>query len=321
MRPSTLDRLPLRCPSCLKTTDAQRHAAARLELSQVDRETPAGIEQGTLVCRAPACGRRFPILDGVPILVDDLHRYLSVERHAILRRRDLPAWAETLLDLPLSADDPERAAQSIANAYDVAHHDPAPAELADLARPFRAFVEEALDRHGPPPSGESLGLDVGCAAGGFTALLARHVGTAAGLELRFPLARTARERVGVEPTAPAFLAADAESPPFPDAAVDVVLALNLIDSVPRPSRILAALDRLLRPGGLLVVTTPFAYLETLTPLAEQLDERELLARLTEGGLGYQILEDHPRVPWHVPGGERRHHVFLVRALGLRKADT
>ena len=50
---------------------------------------------------------------------------------------------------------------------------------------------------------------------------------------------------------------------------------------------------------------------------EQLDERELMTRLAKR-LGYRVLEDHERLPWHVPGGERRHHVFLVRALALRK---
>ena len=65
MRPSALDRLPLRCPACLRTADPQRRDAARLELAQADRETPAGVEHGTLACRTPGCGRRFPILDGV----------------------------------------------------------------------------------------------------------------------------------------------------------------------------------------------------------------------------------------------------------------
>jgi SAM-dependent methyltransferase len=275
------------------------------------------VEVGTLVCRRPGCGRHFPVIDGLPILVADLPAYLADQRASILRRRDLPEWAQTLLDLPLGEGDAERAAEHASATWQTAHWETPAPELAEIARPFPALVGALLDRHLPRGGRRRrLGLDAGAGAGAFTLALARRMDVAVGLELHFATARAARERVrrqrdGRRAT---FVVADAENPPFPEGAFDVVLALNLLDVVAHPTRVFAALDRCLRPGGLLVVTTPFAYTEARTVLAEQLDEAELLALLDD----YEILDDHPRVPWHVPIDDRHHHVFLVRALAARR---
>jgi SAM-dependent methyltransferase len=278
---------------------------------------------GTLACAAPpGCGREYPVIDGLAIVVDDLAGYLREERRVILRRRDLPAWAHELLDLDLDDGDPERRrAQSLA-AYAAAYPAPPDPALAGLAAGLPAFLDRCLAAHAPRGAG-TRGLDAGAGTGGFTALLARHVDHAVGFELAFDRARRAREdaRARGGGRRPWFAVASAEVPPFDAASFDVVTALNVLDAVRHPRRLLAALHRCLRPGGLLVVTTPFTYASARTPLAEQLDEDELLPWLAAlgGAPGYEVLEDEPRVPWHLPTGDRHHDVYLVRAIAARKA--
>lgn len=54
----------------------------------------------------------------------------------------------------------------------------------------------------------------------------------------------------------ALVRADAAYPPFRDGSFDVILALDVIEHVRDDERALAALGRLLRPGGRLVIFTP-----------------------------------------------------------------
>ena len=52
---------------------------------------------------------------------------------------------------------------------------------------------------------------------------------------------------------------------------DLVLMANLIDRLPDPSRCLADLPRLINPGGWLVITSPYTWLEEYTPREKWLD--------------------------------------------------
>jgi putative 4-mercaptohistidine N1-methyltranferase len=52
---------------------------------------------------------------------------------------------------------------------------------------------------------------------------------------------------------------------------DLVLMANLIDRLPDPAACLARLPELVRPGGGLIITSPYTWLEEYTPRAKWLD--------------------------------------------------
>ena len=126
--------------------------------------------------------------------------------------------------------------------------------MSYLERVFRATEEEnrrAILRLLPPGRGGSL-LDVGTNTGAFTTRVAARIGATrvAGVELIEEHAAAARAR-GIE-----VVSADIDDGlPFPDAEFDTVHANQIIEHVRRTDAFLCSLRRVLRPGGLALIST------------------------------------------------------------------
>jgi 2-polyprenyl-3-methyl-5-hydroxy-6-metoxy-1,4-benzoquinol methylase len=94
--------------------------------------------------------------------------------------------------------------------------------------------------------------------------------------------------------------------PFASGSLDVVIASEVVEHLPRPERVFKELSRVLAPGGLLLVTMP---VESHTPAHIQaLNSAKDLCGLIEGaGLTVSGIE----TKWHVSYGDDRKHVFAV----------
>jgi SAM-dependent methyltransferase len=130
----------------------------------------------------------------------------------------------------------------------------------------RRTVERARDTHGTsnsdallavvrslvaPLGSDSVVVDVGCGTGRLHAVLrgcfARYVGVDVVGYDGFPDAADA-EFVGLDLDAPEI--------PLPPASADVVCCIETIEHLENPRALARQLDRLAKPGGLIVVTTP-----------------------------------------------------------------
>ena len=152
----------------------------------------------------------------------------------------------------------------------------------------RRCVEQGVDLERLPSS--ARGLDLGCAVGGATFELARHCTEVIGVDAsrafiaaaqrlqregRHPVERaeegalTTRLTVTRDPEIEAgrirFACGDAQALPADLGDFDVVLACNLVCRLPDPMKLLTRLPALVRPGGQLLLTTPFTWLEAYTP--------------------------------------------------------
>ena len=95
-------------------------------------------------------------------------------------------------------------------------------------------------------------LDLGCGSGYGTADLARVADTAVGVDLApEAIAYANRHFPGVE-----FLLCSASAVPFPAASFDLVSAFEVIEHLEDWRGLLAEAQRLLKPDGLLIVSTP-----------------------------------------------------------------
>jgi SAM-dependent methyltransferase/uncharacterized protein YbaR (Trm112 family) len=268
------------CPRCR----AQGAGDHRLRLAAVLDEAGGDVRSGILHCPNPACLREYPILDGVPLLVPDVQRYVADNLAYLNARADLPpALASLLGDCagPNSPFDVERQHLSI-YAWDAfADLDPQEPRGAGpspgaVVRCLERGIELAGDRREAPV------IDVGCAVGRSTFELAARVdGLVLGVDLSVPMLRLAqgvlrnarvrypRRRVGVVYDVrefPAsfpgnervdFWACDALALPFADGAFAQAIALNVIDCVASPLELLGGLARVLREGSSAVLSTPY----------------------------------------------------------------
>ena len=95
-------------------------------------------------------------------------------------------------------------------------------------------------------------LDIGCGTGYGTAELAGEAKLAAGIDVSREAVQYAREHYPQS----RFLQASADALPFAGDSFDLVTAFEVIEHLPDFRRLLAESRRVLRPGGLFLVSTP-----------------------------------------------------------------
>lgn len=280
------------CPACRLTG-----TLAPLGLACVEEERNEDVRSGLLGCES--CGTRYPILDGLPVLVADLNRFLSDNLFYLAMRRDLTPGLTALLAEATGPGAGLDAIRQHVSSYGWDHwadHDPAEA-AGEQVQPGQAarVLGQLLDGL-PGPLAEGPILDLGCGAGRTVMELAERTGRLVlGLDLSVPLARVAqdavvggqvaydRRRGGLHFERRAFEVpaqeradiwiADALALPFADESFALVTALNLLDCVGDPRQALAEFGRVLSPGGACALATPFDWSGAATPFSHWLGGR------------------------------------------------
>lgn len=99
-------------------------------------------------------------------------------------------------------------------------------------------------------------LDVGCGAGQFLVELAERDFEVAGVDLAEGMVEASSSRLATLGLDADVRVANVERLPFDDGSFDVVTALGLIEYLPDPTDALREFQRVLAPGGHLIVTAP-----------------------------------------------------------------
>jgi len=256
--------------------------------------------------------------------------------------------------------EPEREKEGMTAYYDaeatrdeyLRFHFPESDELAALLAPLPApplgeRFPVGVRRFWDPAPG-ALALDLGCACGRMTLELARDHAVAVGMDrsallvaaaravastgrARYPAVVEGHVRRAVDvpvevPGRVAFHVGDAHAPPYADGRFATVVALNLVDRVGDPARCLAAAGRLVRPGGLLIVSSPYTW------KAEYADPARWLGgvvrddgRPVHGAEGVREalgpsyrLEREGRLPFYIPWHDRSGQLAVAHVQRFRK---
>jgi SAM-dependent methyltransferase/uncharacterized protein YbaR (Trm112 family) len=300
------------CPSCRVRGDAD----APLAIAIVEAGSSDDIESGIVGCSA--CGAEFPVIDGMPVLVPDIRRFVQDNLFYLLARTDLPPALESLLGDASGAGSGLESIRQHVSSYVWDHwadQDPAEQGAAPGAAMPGSVVRalaQGLDMVSADlPDGPLL--DIGSGPGRPVAELAARTGRMVlGIDLSVPLARAARKalvggevdyprrRVGLvyerrrfsvsrpDPGLMDMWICDALALPFPAESFALTTAMNVLDCVSRPRHALVELDRILKENGAAVMALPFDWTGHVTPIEEWLGGHS--QRAPHGGHGEAIVE-------------------------------
>jgi SAM-dependent methyltransferase len=332
-------------------------------VAQAIARTDSAIIQGILHC--PDCRHEYPVLHGIPVIVPDLTALLAERGIELLLRDDLDPALESLLGDAIGPDswfDVMRQVQST-YAWD-AYADLDPAEASVPDGPLPGAVRRCLARllalaaAAAPPTAVRRVLDVGCAAGRTSFDLAAchpdalvlgvdiHLGllriargAAAGL-VSYPRRRIGlaydRRRFAVDLPADRvdFWACDGLALPFAPGQADLAVALNLLDCVANPRRLLESLTLAVGAGGRILLATPYDWSARATPLAswlgghsqraEHAGAGEAFLHALVGGApehaipGLACLAEQSDFPWQTRLHERSAIHYRTHLLALRR---
>ncbi len=313
------------CPGC-RTRDGDV-----LELRTLER---AG--EDVLGC---ACGRRYPIVDGVPIVLGDPAGLFRGEIAAIVER-DISPEVAALLAAHGGDDAPYARMLEHLSIYLDAHW----GDRADPPPEAGGFgAREIVERIGRLPR-VARAVELGCSVGRIVAeLAADHV---VGIDLQPGAVRRARRildgerveyarrmvgrhyagasiEVSAVPARRTLICGDVLDPPLIPGHYDRVVALNMLDSVPRPRLLLAVADGLCRPGGELVLASPYSWQSSVMEDGERIGgadpAADVAALLRAGIAGRYEIEEEADVSWTLRRDARSQVVYRVHYLRARKA--
>lgn len=219
---------------------AGRQIERRSTVDSQFKPTVGAIDSVKVAC--PVCGA-----DEALLFMEMRDRLLGLDGHFYLMR---------CRHCGLIYQSPQLAAAELAHYYPPEYHPFLPA-IEDEPLPWRRWDRRrGVDRRCRAViarAGVRTGrvLDVGCATGIFLDGMRRWGWETLGVEPNPVASAYARERLGLE-----VITAELETAGLLEAAFDVVTLWDVLEHVPNPRRTLTEVARVLRPGGLLVLSLP-----------------------------------------------------------------
>jgi SAM-dependent methyltransferase/uncharacterized protein YbaR (Trm112 family) len=297
------------CPVCRPSPDS----GSPLRLAHRIREEGGHIVEGALHCTNSNCLREYPIMDGIPLIVANIRQYIAANILPIYARRDLSDFTESILGDCCGSGSVFEVTRQHLSSYAWDHYgDLDPQQLPGDPRPgaMRKTLELGQELAGLVPAGPVV--DAGCSVGRSSFTLAdRGAELVLGVDLNFGMLRVAAEvlRHGIvryplrqtglvyqrhefpvsfaHPDKVDFWACDAAALPFATGTFSLATSMNLLDCVYAPRELLASIGRVLKTGGKVILTCPYDWSPSSTPVEAWLGGHS--QRTPQAGAGEPVL--------------------------------
>jgi SAM-dependent methyltransferase len=339
--------LPLICPACRVRSERGREMHTVSVTTTLRHASDGSIDSAILTCDNEACRRRYPVLGGVPIIVADAVTHTARFSVALVEG-ELAPELQALLAEPGPDDAPYAQTVEHLSIYLDTHWGDRAAPAPEGPTPpfgMAALAHKLAERARVKVA---RAVELGCGVGRGVQALARGAELAVGLDLApaplrrarhilagaaLPYARRIAGRhyqtatiAAAPPVAnTALVCGDALDPPLAPSSFERVAALNLLDALPSPPRLLSVLDGLCAPGGELIVATPYAWQSAIVADEHRLGTHDPAAELRrrlvagEGLEARYAVEDEDELAWSLRRDARSATVYRVHWLRARKA--
>jgi len=277
------------------------------------RETGDECVEGFLSCNT--CNSQFPIIQGVPIILQNFHDYARrrimtygkwIMNSKSSKLKDFLRSIGTKIHLPTS-NDPYEEHNSLYKAYLYNHyHYHFDDRLLSLFKRkiepdhiYRMLGKKNLNLKG-------IGLDIGCSIGLSTFELAKILPFVFGVDLSFSFILKARKIMrnkmskNIE-----FLVSDAVNLPFESSYFQSIIALNLVDRVD-PNKLLVSINRCIKDNGKLILIDPYHFVNNGTDQFDSIRIRKIIEKF-----GYKISSNESYIPWIVKMNKRAYLFYFV----------
>ena len=322
------------CPGCRSHAHDERDGI-RIDVRTLDR---AG---DVLACE---CGRRYPVVDDLPIVMADPSGFYANEIASILERDLAPSLAQMLVE-DMADDAPYARLLEHVSIYLDAHwgdrSKPSP-DGPGAAFGMQPLVDKIAER-----AGQRVGMavELGCSAGRILAELADGADRVVGVDLQFGVLRRARKLLAGEKLAfnrrvagrkysiatltgrradgVTLVCGDALDPPLVPGMFERVVALNVLDSVRSPRQLLAVVAGLCKRGGEVILSSPYNWQSGIVEEGERFGgdnpAKALVSMLRDGELGAAFeIEDEAELPWTLRRDARSAVAYCIHYVRARK---
>ena len=269
--------------------------------------------EGFLSCSI--CNSRFPIIQGVPIILQNFHHYAR-QRIATYGKWILISKSAKLKDFLRSIgekipsptyNDLYEENNSLYKAYlHNSHHNHFDNRLSSLFKRkiepnhiYRMLGKKNLDLKG-------IGLDIGCSIGSSTFELAKKLPFVFGVDLSFSFILEARKIMrrkkckNIE-----FLVSDATNLPFESRYFQSIIALNVVDRVD-PNKLIVSINKCIKDNGKLILVDPYHFVDDDTDRFDSIKVRKIIEKS-----GYKIRSNESYIPWILKMNERAYLFYFV----------
>lgn len=220
-------------------------------------------------------------------------------------------------------------------------NDPSSQQLAESNKRCEDFYRALLSLAVPYLDRESVALDIGCGSGRLTGEMSRRSRLSIGIDFSPEMIKAASQIIlenkntdirlqipfsnsqtyeatvaGWERSNCAFVIADCMTLPIAARSIDVITCANLLHRIADPQKAINEIQRVLRPGGVLIVSNSYDWQKEFTNASDWFDS--LTSVLSESD--WHLQEELDWVPFTTPIFQRKtttkyNHLQSFRKLG------
>lgn len=309
---------------CIKHSDKQ----FKLRLEDLINKDGKECTEGFLIC--PNCNSKYPIIEGVAIIVNDFSNYIQ-NRTEMYGKWLLESKTDAMknflketgrnLSRNISESDLYEDGGIWYSPYKWFQQEDHGEDRLMKSLKWNLKPDELYDRaiNSINPKLDGIALDIGCAMGKTTIKLAKKYSFVIGVDLSFSFIKEARKLMQQDLQGNAeFCVADIASLPFRRMKFDLILVMNLIELI-NPVELLLTIHKLLKPHCDVIITDPYDYNRKRTT-EKKYDARSFRHLIEDNG--FEINESYKKkeafIPWILKINERVYLFYFVDFIKAKK---